>query len=75
MPIDYYIDGLEVVLKGVTQEIYIHAWTISNDSLQRLVKAGAGATKFVIRGFKNALDSDLDFSGTEYKIQVGIRVD
>ena len=51
-PIDYYIDGLEVALKGVTQEVYIHTWTISKDSLQRLIKAGAGATNLLLEDLK-----------------------
>ena len=44
----------------------------SKDSLQRIVKAGAEATKFVIRQSKINLDEDLDFSGPDYKIQVSV---
>ena len=45
-------------------------WTYSKDSLQRLVQAGATASRFIIRGSKINLDEDLDFSGPDYKIQV-----
>ena len=71
-PIDYYLDGLEVALKGDKQEVIINQWVHSKDSLQRVVKAAAGATKFVIYNSKISLEDDLDFSGPDYKIQVRV---
>ena len=71
-PIDFYLDGLDVALRGATQEIIMNNWTHSKESLQRVVKAGAGATKFVLRYSKFNLDGDLDFSGPDYKIQVRV---
>ena len=71
-PIDYYLDGLEVALKGDKQEVIINQWMHSKDSLQRVVKAAAGTTKFVIRNSKISLEEDLDFSGPDYKIQVRV---
>ena len=69
-PIDFYLDGLDVALKGVTQEVFMRWWTHSKESLQRVIRAGAKTTKFVIRFSKMNLDSELDFSGADYKIQV-----
>ena len=71
-PIDYYLEGLEVALKGDNQEVIINQWKHSKDSLQRVIKAGAGATKLVIRASKINLDEDLDFSGPDYNIQVRV---
>ena len=71
-PIEYYVDGLEVALKAVTQEVWMGDWTVSKDSLQRLVKASSGVNKLVFYCSKMDLDSDLDFSGPDYKIQVGL---
>ena len=68
--IEYYVDGLEVALKAVTQEVWMGDWTASKDSLQRLVKAASGVSKLVFYYSKMDLDSDLDFSGPDYKIQV-----
>ena len=72
--IDYYVEGLEVAFKGATMEIAMHGWAQSKESFQRLVKAGAGVKKFIFRAFKSRLDSDLDFTGPEYKIQVGYNI-
>ena len=69
-PIDFYVEGLEVALKGATQEIFMAYWTQSKDSLQRLIKAGAGVSRFIVRNSKINLDEDLDLSGPDYKIQV-----
>ena len=69
-PIDYYLDGLEVALKGDKQEVILNQWMHSKESLQRVVRAAAGASKFVIRKSKISLEEDLDFSGPDYKIQV-----
>ena len=68
--IDYYLDGVEAVSRRATEEVFTAYWTYSKESLQRLVKAGAGATTFIIWYCKMDLDSDLDFSGPDYKIQV-----
>ena len=43
IPIDYYVDGLEVAFKRITQEIHMSYWSHSKESLQKLIKAGAGA--------------------------------
>ena len=69
-PINYYVDGLEVALKGVTQEIHMSRWSHSKESLQKLIKAGAGAERFILYWSQINFDSDLDFSGPEYKIKV-----
>ena len=69
-PIDYYVDGLEVAIGGATQEVHMSYWTHSKNSLQRLVKAGAEAKRFIVYQSKMDLDSELDFSGPDYKIEV-----
>ena len=71
-PIEYYLDGLEVALKGDKQEVIVSTWVHSKESLQRVVRAAAGASKFVIRWSKISLEEDLDFSGPDYKIQVRV---
>ena len=71
-PIDYYLDGLEVALKGDKQEVILNQWMHSKESLQRVVRAAAGASKFVVRASKISLEEDLDFYGPDYKIQVRV---
>ena len=65
--IDYYLDGLDTALKGVTKEVFIYRWYHSKQSLERVFKASYNSSRLVFRYSKLDWDSDFDFSGPEYK--------
>ena len=64
--IDYYLDGLDSVLKGVTKEVFINHWIYSKQSLERVFKVSANSSRLFIRHSKLDWDSDFDFSGPHY---------
>ena len=65
--IDYYLDGLDTALKGVTKEVYTFDWIHSKQSLERVFKASSNSCRLIIRYSKLDWDNDFDFSGPEYK--------
>ena len=64
--IDYYLDGLDTALKGVTKEVFIHYFIQSKQSLERVFKASCNSSRLVIRYSKLDWDNDFDFSGPHY---------
>ena len=64
--IDYYLDGLDIALKGVTKDIFINYWNYSKQSLERVFKASCNSSRFIIRHSKLDWDNDFDFSGPQY---------
>ena len=64
--IDYYLDGLDTALKGVTKEVYAWYWNYSKQSLERVVKASCNSSRLVIYYSKLDWDNDFDFSGPNY---------
>ena len=64
--IDYYLDGLDTALKGVTKGINIYWWILSKQSLERVFKASCNSSRLIIRYSKLDWDNDFDFSGPEY---------
>ena len=65
--IDYYLDGLDTALKGVTKEIFIRYWNHSKQSLERVFKASFNSSRLIIKNSKLDWDNDFDFSGPHYK--------
>ena len=64
--IDYYLDGLDTALKGVTKEIFINYWNYSKLSLERVFKASCNSSRLIIKNSKLDWDNDFDFSGPHY---------
>ena len=64
--IDYYLDGLDKALKGVTKESYIYQWIHSKQSLERVFKTSSNSSRLIIGYSKLDWDNDFDFSGPEY---------
>ena len=64
--IDFYLDGLDTALKGVTKEVFTFCWIHSKQSLERVFKASCNSTRLIIRNSKINWDSDFDFSGSHY---------
>ena len=64
--IDYYLDGLDTALKGVTKESYIYYWIHSKQSLERIFKASSNSSRLIIGNSKLDWDNDFDFSGPNY---------
>ena len=64
--IDYYMDGLDTALKGVTKEAYIYQWIHSKQSLERVFKASSNSSRLIIGYSKLDWDNDFDFFGPEY---------
>ena len=64
--IDYYLDGLDTALKGVTKESYIYYWIHSKQSLERVFKASSNSSRLLICHSKLDWDNDFDFSGPDY---------
>ena len=64
--IDYYLDGLDIALKGVTEEVYANYWSYSKQSLERVVKASSNSSRLIISCSKLDWDNDFDFSGPNY---------
>ena len=64
--IDFYLDGLDTALKGVTNEIYIRYWNHSKQSLERLFKASSNSSRLIVKNSKLDWNNDFDFSGPEY---------
>ena len=65
--IDFYLDGLDTALKGVTKEVFTFCWIHSIQSLERVFKASYNASRLTIRHSKLDWDSNFDFSGPQYK--------
>ena len=65
--IDYYLDGLDTALKGVTGEVFTFWWSHSKLSLERVIKASCNSSRLTIRHSKLDWDKDFNFSGPEYK--------
>ena len=66
--IDYYLDGLEIILGKTRNEIILEYWNQSKESIERIIKASSNWNKLVFSHSKFNLESDLDFSGPDYKI-------
>ena len=66
MKIDYYLDGLDIALKGVTKEVFINYWKYSKQSLERVFKASCNSSRLIIRNSKLDWDNDFDFTGPYY---------
>ena len=64
--IDYYLDGLDTALKGVTKEVYILWWIYSKQSLERVFKASCNSSRLIIRNSKLDWNNDFNFSGPHY---------
>ena len=64
--IDYYLDGLDTALNGVTKESYIYYWNHSKQSLERVFKASSNSSRLIIGNSKLDWDNDFDFSGPKY---------
>ena len=65
--IDYYLDGLDTALKGVTKEVYTYCWIHSKQSLERVIKASSNSSRLIIFNSKLDWDNDFDFSGPKFK--------
>ena len=68
MKIDYYLDGLDTALKGVTKEAFANRWSYSKQSLERVVKASCNSSRLIISYSKLDWDNEFDFSGPKYSI-------
>ena len=66
--IDYYLEGLEIALKGTTKEVLLNYWPHTKESLERIVKASSNCTRFIIRNSKINCENEFDFSGPSYNI-------
>ena len=64
--IDYYLDGLDIALKGVTKEVITNRWIHSKQSLERVIKASCNSSRLIISYSKLDWDNDFDFSGPHY---------
>ena len=64
--IDYYLDGLDTALKGVTNDVYTNRWNHSKQSLERVIKASCNSSRLIIRYSKLDWDNDFDFFGPHY---------
>ena len=64
--IDYYLEGLDTALKGVTEEVYTFDWIHSKQSLERVIKASCNSSRIIIEHSKLDWDNDFDFSGPNY---------
>ena len=64
--IDYYMDGLDIALKGATKEVYTRYWIHSKQSLERVFKASCNSSRLIIICSKLDWDNDFDFSGPHY---------
>ena len=64
--IDYYLDGLDTALKGVTNEVYTDYWIHSKQSLERVFKASWNSSRLIIEHSKLDWDNEFDFSGPQY---------
>ena len=65
--IDYYLDGLDSALKGVTKEVFINYCIYSKQNLERVFKASCNSSRLIIKNSKLDWEYDFDFSGPHYK--------
>ena len=64
--IDYYMDGLDIALKGATKEVYTRYWIHSKQSLERVFKASCNSSRLIIICSKLDWDNEFDFFGPHY---------
>ena len=64
--IEYYLDGLDTALKGVTKEVFTRLWIHSKQSLERVFKASCNSSRLIIKWSKLDWENDFDFSGPHY---------
>ena len=64
--IDYYLDGLDTVLKGITKEVLTNRWNHSKQSLEIVFKASSNSSRLIISYSKLDWDTEFDFSGSQY---------
>ena len=64
--IEYYLDGLDIALKGVSKEVYTEYWNHSKQSLERVFKASCNSSRLIISYSKLDWDNGFDFSGPHY---------
>ena len=67
--IDYYLDGLDTALNGVTKEVFIHYFNHSKQSLERVFKASCNSSSLIIEYSK--LQGDAKILGEKILKKLG----